>query len=74
MGRIPVVILLVLAIWIGNTLYRDGPAKAFGGLVALLSGPQYGEADRPTRSGRMADEAEDRPSPRKVDDNWWARP
>jgi len=74
MGRIPVIILLIIAIWIGNALYREGPEKAFGGLVALLSGPYYGEADRPTRSGQFADQAEDQPSRNQAEKNWWAQP
>jgi hypothetical protein len=74
MGRFPAVILLILAIWIGYTIHRDGPEKAFGGIAALLSSPQYGEADRPTRSGRVADEVQHPTSPGKSLKNWWARP
>ena len=57
-----------------NALYREGPEKAFGGLVARLSGPRYGEAHHPTRSGRMADQAEEPPAPREINGSGWARP
>jgi hypothetical protein len=56
MGKLPALGILVIALWLAWTVYRDGPDEAFGGLGALISSPQYGEADRPTRSGTLADE------------------
>lgn len=55
MGKIPAILLALIIGWIGWTVYQDGPEAAFGGLGGLISSPQYGEADRPTRSGQFAD-------------------
>jgi hypothetical protein len=55
MGKLPALLLTAIAIWIGWTVYQQGPDHAFGGLGALIESPQYGEADRPTHSGSLAD-------------------
>ena len=59
MGKIPLVLVLVTAIWIAVTVYREGPDRAFGGLFSLTGSPQYGEAAEPTRSQRFADELDE---------------
>lgn len=74
MARIVLCVLLVIAVWVGITLHREGPEKAFGGLFDLLGSPQYGEADRPTRSGRLADRVEEVPPPEEPEGPWWAEP
>lgn len=77
MGRIPLLVLAALAVWIGVELARHGPDEAFGGLLGLLGSPQYGEEAQETRSGRMAERAlEGKPAPREDDDGqpWWSRP
>lgn len=56
MGRFPLLIALALALWIAWSVHQDGADQVFGGLWGLVSGPQYGEADRPTRSGALADQ------------------
>lgn len=62
MGKFPIIVFLIIALWVGYTLHREGPEKAFGGLFALLAQPQYGEADAaPGRSERLA-ERTDEPS------------
>jgi hypothetical protein len=55
MGKIPLVLVVVTAIWIAVTVYREGPDRAFGGLFALTGSPQYGEEADPTRSQQLAD-------------------
>jgi hypothetical protein len=74
MGKIPMILAAILALWIAVTVAREGPEKAFGGLFALLGSPQYGEADAPTRSGNIADRAEDRAAQKPADSKpaWWA--
>lgn len=55
MGKIPAILLALIVAWVAWTVYQDGTEAAFGGLGGLMSSPQYGEADRPTRSGQLAD-------------------
>ena len=55
MGRLPGILVAIVAIWLAWNVFRDGPENAFGGLFGLFYEPQYGEADRPTRSGNLAD-------------------
>lgn len=55
MGKFPAIFVAILAIWLAWSLVQNGPEKSFGGLFGLLDEPQYGEADRPTRSGHFAD-------------------
>ena len=66
MGKLPAILVAAVILWVVWDVYHKGPEKAVGGLFALLAQPQYGEADRPTRSGNLADrileEAED-PAP-----------
>lgn len=65
MGKLPAILLSILAAWLLWDAYHEGAHHAFGGLIDLLDEPQYGQADRPTHSGELADEvlreAEDRP-------------
>lgn len=75
MGRIPLALLLALAVYLGVALVREGPDRAFGGLFGLLTSDSYGEADADTRSGGIADELD--PAPGRPDDDaepWWSRP
>ena len=46
----------MIALWLAVNVIQYGPENAFGGLFDVFNHPQYGEADRPTRSGSMADE------------------
>ncbi len=55
MGRLPVIVVAIVAIWLVWNVFRDGPENALGGLFDLFYAPHYGEADRPTRSGELAD-------------------
>jgi hypothetical protein len=55
MGKIPAWLIAALLLWVAWDLYQQGPERALGGLFSLLAQPQYGEADRPTRSGDLAD-------------------
>ena len=55
MGKLPGILVAIVAIWLAWNVFRDGPENALGGLLGLLHEPQYGEADRPTRSGNLAD-------------------
>lgn len=76
MGKLAVVLLLVLALWVGLTIHREGADRAFGGLFELLSRPQYGEEAPETRTQRLAEEQADREPPRPDPDEgpWWAEP
>jgi hypothetical protein len=47
--------LVAIAAWLAWDAYQNGQNAALGGLVDLLSLPQYGEADAPTKSGDLAD-------------------
>jgi len=61
-AKIVLFVLLVIAVWVGVTLHREGPENAFGGLFDLLASPQYGEEARPTRAEGLADRV-DEPRP-----------
>jgi hypothetical protein len=63
MGKLPLLLLTAIALWVAWNVYREGPDRALGGLIPLLGQPQYGEADRPTRSGTLADEILEREEP-----------
>ena len=41
MGKIPVVLIGLIAIWIILSVVRNGPQRAFGGVFGLLDEPQY---------------------------------
>ena len=73
MGKIPLAVLLALALYVGVTLVREGPDRAFGGFFGLIAGDSYGEADAETRSGAVADDLAPPPPP-KDDEPWWSRP
>ena len=51
MGRLPLIAVAIVAIWLALNVFREGPENALGGLFDLFYAPKYGEADRPTRSG-----------------------
>jgi hypothetical protein len=75
MGKIPLAFLLALAVYLGVTLVREGPDRAFGGLFGLLTSDSYGESDTGTRSGAIADEIAPAPAPPEDDgEPWWSRP
>ncbi len=38
MGKLPVALLLALALWIGWTVYEEGPDEAFGGFSKVAPG------------------------------------
>jgi hypothetical protein len=76
MGRLVLCMLLGISLWVGVTVWREGPEHAFGGLFAMLASPQYGETDAaPGRSQRLAEEAlgpeaaNDADAP---DASWWS--
>ena len=52
MGKLPAIFAAIVAIWFAWNLYVEGEENALSG---IFSEPQYGEADRPTRSGDLAD-------------------
>jgi hypothetical protein len=73
MGKLILCLLFALAVWVGVTVWREGPEHAFGGLFAMLSAPQYGEADAaPGRSQRLAEEMVREPVP-PAPDEWWKK-
>jgi hypothetical protein len=76
MGKIPVVLIGLIAIWIILSVVRNGPQRAFGGVFGLLDEPQYGESDRPTRSGKLAERGLDAPAAEPDPDAppWWSKP
>ena len=55
MGKLPAILVAIVAIWLALNVFEHGPENAFDGLFGLFYQPQYGEADRPTRSGTLAD-------------------
>jgi hypothetical protein len=55
MGKLPAIFVAALVLWATWDVFQNGPEKALGGLLSLLAEPQYGQADRPTRSGDLAD-------------------
>lgn len=63
MGKLPAIFLAVIALWLALDLYQHGPEDALGGILGLFFEPQYGEADRPTRSGSLADKVLEEGSP-----------
>ncbi len=68
MGKLFVIVLIVIAIWVGLTVYTQGTDQAFGGLFARFSGSSTLDApatrSTPHRAGdafqRAYDESEDR--------------
>jgi hypothetical protein len=72
MGKIPAILVGLVALWIAFSVVRDGPKQAMGGLFGLIGEPQYGEADRETRQQRLAEKHLDvRPEPEDPDTPWW---
>ena len=66
MGKLPGILLALIAAWVAWNVYQEGPKRAIGGLFELMSQPQYGEADAPSRSGTLADRIlrqEEEPAP-----------
>jgi hypothetical protein len=55
MGKLPAILVAVVAFWLAWNVFANGPEKALGGLFGLFYEPQYGQADRPTRTGSLAD-------------------
>lgn len=55
MGKLPAILLASMALWIAMNVYEHGAEGALGGLFGLFYESQYGEVDRPTRSGSLAD-------------------
>ncbi len=55
MGKLPAILLAVIALWLALNVIQYGPEQALGGVFGLFGAAQYGEADRPTRSGSLAD-------------------
>ena len=55
MGKLPAIFVAIVAIWLAWNAFEDGPENALDGLFGLFYQSQYGEADRPTRSGNLAD-------------------
>lgn len=55
MGRLPAIFLAGIVLWLAWNVVRYGPEATFGGIYDLVRMPQYGEADRPTRSGDLSD-------------------
>jgi hypothetical protein len=68
MGKLLAIVLIVIAIWVGLTVYTEGTDQAFGGLFARSSGSSTLDAPEtrstPRRVGdavqRAYDESEDR--------------
>jgi hypothetical protein len=74
MGKLVLCVLAAIVLWVGASVWRQGPERAFGGLFAMLASPQYGEADAaPGRSQRLAEEQEAPPGPEASDEPWWSR-
>lgn len=57
MGRLVVIAVVILGLWVALNIYQQGPEHAFGPISTLLSEPQYGQADRPSRDTDLAEEA-----------------
>jgi hypothetical protein len=55
MGKLPAILVAIVLIWLAWNVIQVGPENALGGLGKLMSEPQYGEADRKTNSGELAD-------------------
>lgn len=68
MGKLFAIVLIVIAVWVGLTVYTQGTDQAFGGLFARFSGSSALDApatrSTPHRAGdafqRAYDESEDR--------------
>ena len=43
MGRIIAILLVVVGVWVGAEVYREGVDGAFGGAFAFLSDGEHGE-------------------------------
>ena len=56
MGKLPAILIAIIALWLAWNMIQVGPENALGGLGNLISQPQYGEADRKTISGELADQ------------------
>ena len=73
MGKLPAIFVGLVALWVAWDVFQNGPEKALGGLLSLLSAPQYGEADQRTRSGDLADgilvDTDDAPAADAADQN-----
>lgn len=76
MGKLPIILIAGIALWIAVQMVRQGPEKALGGLFGLLDAPQYGEQARPTRTGKLADQQLDPAAHPKdePDSPWWSQP
>jgi len=59
MGRLVLIAVALLALWVGMNIYQQGPDHAFGEFSTLLAEPQYGEADRPSRDTNLAEQVLD---------------
>ena len=72
MGKLPAILIGLILLWVAWDVFQNGPQRALGGLFSLLSQPQYGQADRRTRSGDLAEGAlrdtDDAPPRRAADD------
>jgi hypothetical protein len=72
MGKIPVILVGLIALWIAFNVVTRGPGEALGGLFGLLDEPQYGEADRETRQQRIAEKhLGPQQAPEDPDRSWW---
>ena len=68
MGKLFAIVLIVVAVWVGLTVYTQGTDQAFGGLFARFSGSSTLDSpatrSAPHRAGdafqRAYDESEDR--------------
>ena len=47
MGKIIMIGFIVVAIWVGLTIYTEGTDRAFGGLFSGLSSEKLGDARAP---------------------------
>jgi len=56
MGKLPALLLAVVALWLALNVIQHGPEEALGGLFGLFNADQYGESDAPSRSSTLADE------------------
>ncbi len=73
MGKLPVALLLALALWIGWTVYEEGPDEAFGGFFTMFYQDKHGENAPKTRSGVLADRALQPAEPDPEPDDWWSQ-
>ena len=72
MGKLPAILIGLILLWVAWDVFQNGPQRALGGLFSLLSQPQYGQADRRTRSGDLAEgvlhDTDDAPPRNAADD------